>query len=483
MTYAIIAGSAMIAFIAVLRLLFLRHLPKQCFRVLWILAALRFLLPFSLTYEVELWQAPAVEHQVDKLQTVTLDTQDAIRADEVAKSSFEITDAIHIILPLGTLISGGFLTLAYLKMSRLAKSGRLIRRDAKSGADIRVGDGVGTPFSCGVFRPIIFIPSSMLKLDATQLDIIISHERQHVKSRDQLVKWLIAAAVCLNWYNPLVWLMWCLSSRDIELACDEAVVRGGRNNADYALTLIGAEELRCGGAVCSFGAPLLNERIECIMKSKKITVCGFVSAALLLAAASAFFVQVTAAQANNTPDAADDAVLEQSDLTLDITYELGEYEVGDVSSGEDSDVEYKVSETEGEETELVLVSFELTTPLAEHGEITAHFGEHTNPVGVVTFNNGVNVAAAKGTRVLAAASGAVTTAEYDAENGNYIVIEHADGSEIYRHLDEIFVSVGDEVEVGYEIGTVGSTGHATGPNLGFSVIREGAYVSPEALFE
>ena len=477
MTYAIIAGSAMIAFIAVLRLLFLRCLPKQCFRVLWILAALRLLLPFSLTYEVELWQTPIAEHQANGLQTVILDAQDAIKTAEIASPSFEITNAIRVILPLGTLISGGFLTLAYLKMSRLAKSGRLIRRDVKSGADIRTGDGVGTPFSCGAFRPIIFIPSSMLQLDLTQLDIIISHERQHVRSRDQLVKWLIAAAVCLNWYNPLVWLMWCLSSRDIELACDEAVVRGGRNNADYALTLIGAEELRSTKAVCSFGAPLLNERIECIMRSKKITVCGFISAALILTAASAFFVQVTAAKANDDLDAENGATLVENVAIADTTAEP-------VGNGSEYDATKSESECEiSDEIILVPTSFELTSPLAEHGEITGHFGEYTNPVGVTIFNNGVNVAAAMGTSVYAAASGTVVTAEYDAENGNYIVVEHTNGSEIYRHLGEIFVSVGDEVEVGYEIGTVGSTGRATGPNLGFSVIREGAYVSPEALFE
>ncbi len=463
MTYAIIAGSAMIAFIAVLRLMFLRRLPKQCFRVLWIIAALRFLLPFSLTYEVELWQAPATEHQANGLQSVILDAQDAVQADEAAKPAFGIADAVRIILPLGTLISGGFLTLAYLKMSRLAKSGRLIRRDNKSGADIRTGDGVSTPFSCGVFHPIIFIPSSMLALDLTQLDIIISHERQHVKGRDQLVKWLIAAAVCLNWYNPLVWLMWCLSSRDIELACDEAVVRNGRSTADYALTLIGAEELRSTGAVCSFGAPLLNERIECIMKSKKITVCGFISAALILAAASAFFVQVTAAKQEDDLDAANNATLVENAVIADTTDEP--------------------TSNESEDTVPSPTSFELSSPLAEHGEITGHFGEYTNPVGITVFNNGVNVAADAGTSVYAAASGTVVTAEYDAENGNCVVIEHANGSEIYRHLGEIFVSVGDEVALGYEIGTVGSTGAVTGANLGFSVIRDGAYISPEALFE
>ncbi len=465
MTYAAIAGSAMIIFIAVLRLLFLRRLPKRCFKLLWILVALRLILPFSLTYEVEMPREVYEAGEAVNTQAVIIDASEAIPVENAADRGPSLSDLARIILPLGTIISGGFFALAYLKMRKIAKSGRLVSTDER-GTQIRTGGGADSPFSCGVIRPIIFVPSHMLELDAAQLDIIISHEKEHIKRLDQLVKWLVAAALCVNWYNPLAWVMWYLSSRDIELACDEAVVRGGKNNADYALTLIGAAELRSMGAVCSFGAPLLNERIECIMKSKKLTVCGFISAAVILAAASVFFVQVTAAQANDTPDAANDALLEQNDLVTDNGFEVGDVsddEVGCVSDGE--------------------VEIELSSPLAEHGAITGRFGEHTNPVGVTSFNNGVNVAAAEGAPVYAAAAGTVVAAEYSYDSGNHVVIEHEGGSEIYRHLSDIIVTVGDEVALGDEIGAVGSTGCATGPNLGFSIIRDGAYISPEGLFE
>ncbi len=477
MTYAAIAGSAMIIFIAVLRLLFLRRLPKRCFKLLWILVALRLILPFSLTYEVELPREVYEAGEVVNTQAVIIDASEAIPVKNSAGRGPSLSDLAHIILPLGTIISGGFFALAYLKMRKIAKSGRLVSTDER-GTQIRTGGGADSPFSCGVIRPIIFVPSHMLELDAAQLDIIISHEKEHIKRLDQLVKWLVAAALCVNWYNPLAWVMWYLSSRDIELACDEAVVRSGKNNADYALTLIGAAELRSMGAVCSFGAPLLNERIECIMKSKKLTVCGFISAAVILAAASVFFVQVTAAQENDVPDAATDALLEQNDLALNISYESGESEGGDISA-----VETEYDAEAEEETEFVPILVELSSPLSEHGAITGRFGEHTNPVGVTSFNNGINVAAAEGTPVYAAAAGTVVAAEYSYDSGNYVVIEREGGSEIYRHLSEIFVTVGDEVALGDEIGTVGSTGCATGPNLGFSIIRDGAYISPEGLFE
>lgn len=473
MIHAAICGSVMILFITLIRILFLKRLPKQCFRLLWLLAALRLIIPFSYTLEVE------VEREVvDTPHEVIVSTYDAVMVDvPTEQAAFDAMKVIRLVIPIGTLISGGFLTIAYIRMRRVAKDAEIIVDDTRGGVSIRAGDGASSPFSCGILPPIIFIPRRMLDFGGERLDCIIAHERQHIKSGDQLVKWLIAAAVCMNWYNPLVWLMWRLANRDIELACDEAVVRHGKNNADYALTLIEAEEARSTATVCSFGAPAMNERIECIMKSKKLTVCGFITAALILAAMSAFFVQVTAAQSDDKAD--------------DTTGQTAAPVIPDDTGV--SDIKYKLY-VNGEEFEgdvLVMPvpedkvgTFTLSCPLIEYNAVTGHFGEYTTPIGTTYFNSGVNVAAEKGTAVYAAAPGTVTIVEYNYELGNYIMIDHENGCQtVYRHLDTTVAAVGDEVEVGEQIGTVGATGSVTGPNLGFAIIKDGAYVSPEGLFE
>lgn len=488
MIYAAVCGSVMIVLTVLTRVLFLHRLPKQSFRILWILAALRLILPFSVTIEVETIAVPYMPTESYTVQAGTYDVLQAEISDDTADDAvptFDVSALAAVILPLGSMIIGGSFVCAYRRMRRIALGGRPIGEYA----NVRVGDGAGSPFSCGVIRPVIFIPENMLSLDGDRLKYIIAHEQRHIKSGDQLVKWLIAAAVCLNWYNPLVWLMWRLASRDIELACDESVVRDGGTAADYALCLIDAAEEYSGlshTAVCSFGAhrlfgeKALSERIRCIMMAKRLTVCGFISAALILAAMSAFFVQVTAKEmdgidetAPSVADSADTAEIFENDCVMTDRYDhcIYECESDGMSSEELCDA-------------IVKESTSLICPLAEHGEITSRFGTHVNPVGVTYFNNGINVAATHGAPVYAAAGGTVVTAEYDFKQGNFVVIDHgSDCKTVYRHLDTLYCKIGDEIKAGCELGTVGQTGSATGANLGFSIIADGAYASPEALFE
>lgn len=124
------------------------------------------------------------------------------------------------------------------------------------------------------------------------------------------------------------------------------------------------------------------------------------------------------------------------------------------------------------DTAETVEGFIITAPFAETNPFTHH--EH----------NGIDFMAEEGTPVLAAADGQVVTAEFDTEKGNYIVIEHESGySTVYAHLKELYVSAGDEVLQGAEIGTVGRTGLATGPHLHLELLRDGEAVNPEDYWE
>lgn len=484
MIHAAICGSVMIALTVLLRLLFLNRLPKQSFRILWLLCALRLLVPFSFTFEVEVEPTAGQD-----MQTVVIGSYDTVYTelpDDTAKEAvprFDVSKLISAVLPLGTIIIGGVFIVAYRRMRKIAVRAKALWNDA----DVRAGDGAESPFSCGVIRPIIFIPKNMLTLGEGKLEYIIAHERQHIKSGDQLVKWLLAAAVCINWYNPFVWIMWRYANRDIELACDEAVVRRGGTAADYALCLIEAAERYSDlahTAVCSFGthkmfgAKALNERIECIMKAKRLTVCGFISAALILAAMSAFFIQVTAKEAEDTEvkneteetvsaDTESDNVIYEV-IEPDVTYEI----VGDVIAEEDS-----------EAVDLTENAVEFVAPIVDYELISAGFG-YNNPIRTEDFHSGIDLAAAEGTEIYAAASGTVIVADYNYENGNYVIIDHGDEfATAYYHCSELLCEEGDEVEAGDRIAAVGSTGFATGPHLHFEIRDGEVYVSPAELFE
>lgn len=176
---------------------------------------------------------------------------------------------------------------------------------------VRVCDRIDSPLTYGVFCPVILLPKSLDRTDEVRLSFILAHEMAHIRRFDALMKWLLAAMVCIHWFNPMEWVMYVLANRDMELSCDEYVVRlyGYQTRATYALTLVGLEEHR------RFASPLSNsfcknamkERITAIMKSKKTAAVGMGAALLVIAGAVSLFIpnarieqgQVSAAEEEN----------------------------------------------------------------------------------------------------------------------------------------------------------------------------------------
>lgn len=124
-------------------------------------------------------------------------------------------------------------------------------------------------------------------------------------------------------------------------------------------------------------------------------------------------------------------------------------------------------------------SHELQKPVVSY-RITSKFGWRTHPVtGGKKFHYGIDLAAGKGTPIMASQSGEVVISQYSSSYGNYIVVNHGDGiATLYAHLDERLASVGDKVKVGQVIGKMGSTGMSTGPHLHFEVRVNGEKVDP-----
>ena len=122
----------------------------------------------------------------------------------------------------------------------------------------------------------------------------------------------------------------------------------------------------------------------------------------------------------------------------------------------------------------------LTWPCPSYTRISSEFGWRIHPtLGVNKFHNGVDMAAPKGTNILAAYSGEVVDATYNSSMGNYVLLNHGNGFyTIYMHASKLCVSPGDIVVEGEKIAEVGSTGRSTGPHLHFGVRKDGEYVNP-----
>ena len=152
--------------------------------------------------------------------------------------------------------------------------------------------------------------------DETALRYVLEHEFVHIQRFDVLSKLLLIAAICVHWFNPLVWVMYVLANRDLELSCDETVLRrfGGDVRAAYARVLIRMEAARGGFApLCNhFGKNAIEERITAIMKTKRITIVSLGLAALLVAGTVTVFATSAQGGTSGTPVKASGAFAEES---------------------------------------------------------------------------------------------------------------------------------------------------------------------------
>lgn len=152
-------------------------------------------------------------------------------------------------------------------------------------------DHIDTPFVLGVFRPKIYLPSN---LPAQELPYILAHERHHIRRFDHIWKLLAYCALCIHWFDPLVWVAFVLAGKDMEMSCDEAVIRqlGPQIRGDYSASLLrlATSKNRIAVTPLAFGQGDTKGRVLNMAKWKKPKVwisllCFLVCAAVLVACA------------------------------------------------------------------------------------------------------------------------------------------------------------------------------------------------------
>ena len=193
---------------------------------------------------------------------------------------------------------------------------------------IRQFDRIGTPLTYGVRRPTILLPNQTLEEQPKTLTYILTHEYVHIRRFDCVSKLLLSAALCLHWFNPLVWVMYILANRDLELSCDEMVLRllGIENRSAYAMALLEMEEKRSGfGALYSaFGKNAIEERIGAIMKMKKRSLLSVVMAVVLVFTLTACLATSPVEEETSAQTAEEKNTIESE--TVSVTSELTEKE-------------------------------------------------------------------------------------------------------------------------------------------------------------
>ena len=289
------SGAVMILAAAVVRPLFLRTLPKKGMLALWAVVLLRLLLPLSVPSGFSIYSlagrelpaaSPAAVSQGCEAGIVfpTQEIPTVIMPEE--KPDLEQNKpTFHpfLIWCAGAGVCGSFFVLCYLRNRRLFQGAVPVSdhftlewlkdHPLKRPVAIRQSDRISSPLTYGILHPVILLPRGTDLMDEGKISHILLHEHTHIRRWDAVTKLAAVLALCIHWFNPLVWLMTCLLNRDIELVCDECVVDhfGESAKASYARTLIGMEEIRSGPALLSSGfcRTAAEERITAIMKYKK----------------------------------------------------------------------------------------------------------------------------------------------------------------------------------------------------------------------
>ena len=304
-----LTGAALIAAVAVIRLAAGRALPRRVFVLLWAIVVLRLLAPFPSLLGFELPQraeaayaeavsvAPSTAARTDTDFDVPaiFDTQTGVTAPAApARRSVTIADALRYVWLAGAVIAAA--TAVFLYAAGYRRFARAVPDESEAarawleahplrrGLSLRRLKGFASPLTYGIFRPVIIVPANLDLADGAA-KLALEHEYVHARRFDLVFKLVLTAALAVHWFNPAVWLMYLLAQRDIELACDEAVLRilgtGGR--ADYARALLSMEERRgpLPALRVSFGANRTKERIKAIMKYRKRSALAIVLAAVL----------------------------------------------------------------------------------------------------------------------------------------------------------------------------------------------------------
>ena len=316
MTLLHMSSSAAILIIAIviIRALAIHKLPKKTFVVLWAVALFRLLIPFSVPSPFSIYTAidKVVKLLVGATNTHLVSANNSLLPNIDTLAPFvpstqpdggTQTSLVLGIWILGMAVFALFFLVTHLNYRREYKTALpvengfanewLQQHPTRRSVQIKQSDRIYAPMTYGIWNPIILFPKTTDWHDESKLRYVLTHELTHIKRFDILSKWLLVAALCVHWFNPLVWVMYILANRDIELSCDEKGVQtlGETVKSAYALALIGLEEKRGGFApLCNnFARNAIEERINAIMKAKKMSILTIVIAVILVVGATTVF--------------------------------------------------------------------------------------------------------------------------------------------------------------------------------------------------
>lgn len=242
-----LTGAIVIVFVILVRLM-LKRAPKIFSYALWGIVLLRLLVPVSIISPVSIVPEPVEVSQIQEVNNVLPEftfetaqdrTHNALR-EETAPPNAPLTNTANSVVPqtyLTLIWLAGIAVMLIQSSVSYWKLRRKVRVSVPFRKGIMIADDIVSPFVMGFFRPVIYLPGG---LDPAERKYVIAHERHHIHRGDHIFKALGFLTLTIHWFNPLVWIAFFLAGRDLEMSCDEAVVRryGEDIRADYSASLL-----------------------------------------------------------------------------------------------------------------------------------------------------------------------------------------------------------------------------------------------------
>ena len=369
-TEMLITSSVAIGVVLLLRLLLHGRVSRRLQYTLWLLIALRLLLPFSIPAATSVMNIPAVK-QADQFITqrviyITPDTTSPTQTEEShspeAEPSRPVLSPVVAIWIGGALLVGGWFTFVNLRFSLRLRSARTPLEVDSSPLPVYRMEGLPSPCLFGFFRPAIYLTAQVAENPKLQR-YALAHEICHWRQRDHI--WSMVRVICLAlyWFDPLVWIAAALSKEDCERACDERVVQmlGEEERLAYGHTLVQLVrvrqrlgELSSTATTMTAGKRGLRARIEMIVSSPKTALPAFVILLLCIALLARFaFTGGASLTASQALDSLASSIVYQDGViqfTLPAGYTHGEdwniLVAGRASMGEDEGMSVHLFEEE-----------------------------------------------------------------------------------------------------------------------------------------
>lgn len=293
-------ASFLIVTVLILRLV-LKKAPKQAICLLWGLVAIRLICPFSIESVLSLIpSANPIPAEIEYMQTPAIQSGVVIidnAVNPVIAESFTPENTVSInplqiwifvaavVWAVGLAVMVLYAGISYFLLYRR------VRASIKVEDRIYICDDIETPFILGVVRPGIYLPSGM---DEETCKYVIAHEQAHLKRLDHWWKPLGFLLLSVYWFNPLIWIAYVMLCRDIELACDEKVVKdmGAEDKKEYSRALLSCNVSRKMIAACplAFGEVGVKERVKSVLNYKKPSFWIILAVLVVIVGVVVFFM-------------------------------------------------------------------------------------------------------------------------------------------------------------------------------------------------